>query len=450
MSPAARPVALVTGAARGIGAATVAALAASGWRVVAVDRCGDDTALPYALGSRGELDRVVADACAVARNVGARNVGADDVGADDAAVIAAEADTRDPDALASAVKLAEDRWGGLDAAVAAAGVIAGGVPAWQLPLEQQRAVLDINLGGVLTLARVAVPAMLRRPEPRHGRFLAVASAAATRGMPMLAAYGAAKAGVTGFVRALAVELGGTGITANAVSPGSTATRILDESARLYDLPGARSFAAQQPIGRLLSPAEVAAVLAFLAGKGASAMTGAIVPVDGGLALLLLELLLLEPGVQGDVHAGERLADRAAGLGVRGRLGELLRVQALDLAADGELDAGQPEPAGRVRPERHVSLHVQRLRGAAGLADQRRQLHRVAGRMGGRDELLGTGPSPGVIGSPLGEGHVVGADLGTGQLDLTHALLEGSSPAGTCGASGHRFSSSSLTKQPFPP
>ncbi|HMD92563.1 MAG TPA: SDR family NAD(P)-dependent oxidoreductase, partial [Trebonia sp.] len=129
MSPAASPVALVTGAARGIGAATVAALAAGGWRVVAVDRCGDDTALPYALGSRGELDRVVADACAVAS----------DAGAGDAAVIAAQADTRDPDALANAVRLAEDRWGGLDAAVAAAGVIAGGVPAWQLPLEQQRA-----------------------------------------------------------------------------------------------------------------------------------------------------------------------------------------------------------------------------------------------------------------------------------------------------------------------
>ena len=269
MSPTAHRVALVTGAARGIGAATVAALVADGWRVVAVDRCADDTALPYALGSRGELDRVVADACAKA---------------DYAAVIAAQADTRDSDALASAVRLAEDRWGGLDAAVAAAGVIAGGVPAWQLPLEQQHAVLDINLGGVLTLARVAVPAMLRRPEPRHGRFLAVASAAATRGMPMLAAYGAAKAGVTGFVRALAVELGGTGVTANAVSPGSTATPILDESARLYDLPGARAFAAQQPIGRLLRPAEVAAVLEFLAGEGASAMTGAIVPVDGGLAL----------------------------------------------------------------------------------------------------------------------------------------------------------------------
>jgi SDR family mycofactocin-dependent oxidoreductase len=183
------------------------------------------------------------------------------------------------------VRLAGERWGGLDAAVAVAGVIAGGVPAWQVPAGQEQAVLDVDLGGVLNLARVAVPALLSRPEPRRGRFLAVASAAATRGLPMLAAYCAAKAGVAGFVRALAAELGGTGVTANAVSPGSTETPILDESARLYGLPAAGAFAAQQPLGRLVSPAEVAAVLAFLAGDGASAMTGAVVPVDGGLALL---------------------------------------------------------------------------------------------------------------------------------------------------------------------
>ena len=260
-------VALVTGAARGIGAATVAALAADGWRVVAVDRCADDQALPYPLGTRAELDRVVAAA------------------PDPAAVAAVEADVRDPDALAAAVRLAGERWGGLDAAVAAAGVIAGGVPAWQVPPGQERAVLDVDLGGVLNLARAAVPALLRRPEPRRGRFVAVASAAATRGLPMLAAYCAAKAGVTGFVRALAAELGGTGVTANAVSPGSTQTPMLDESARLYGLPAAGAFAAQQPLGRLVSPAEVAAVIAFLAADGGSAMTGAVVPVDGGLALL---------------------------------------------------------------------------------------------------------------------------------------------------------------------
>jgi SDR family mycofactocin-dependent oxidoreductase len=262
-SPGAR-VALVTGAARGIGAATVTALAAAGWRVVAVDRCADDPDLPYPMGTRADLDAVAAAA--------------------GPGVIAAAADTRDPAGLIAAVELAEERWGGLDAAIAAAGVIAGGVPAWLVPPDQERAVLDIDLGGVLTLARVSVPALLRRPEPRQGRFLAVASAAATRGLPMLAAYCAAKAGVTGFIRALAAELGGTGVTANAVSPGSTDTPILAESARLYDLPGGEAFAAQQPAGRLLRPDEVAAVLAFLAGPDSSGMTGAIVPVDGGLAL----------------------------------------------------------------------------------------------------------------------------------------------------------------------
>jgi SDR family mycofactocin-dependent oxidoreductase len=263
-------VALVTGAARGIGAATVRGLAAEGWAVLAVDRCADDPALPYRLGSREELDRVVAEACAKA--------------AGPAAVRAVAADTRDPERLAEAVAEAERCWGGLDTAIAAAGVIAGGVPLWEMSAGQLDAVLDTDLRGVVNLARAAIPALLRRPPPRQGRFLAVASAAATRGLPMLAAYCAAKAGVAGLIRALAVELGGTGITANAVSPGSTDTAMLAESARLYGLPGTASFAAQQPVRRLLEPDEVAAALVWLAGEASGAMTGAVVPVDGGLAL----------------------------------------------------------------------------------------------------------------------------------------------------------------------
>jgi SDR family mycofactocin-dependent oxidoreductase len=262
-------VAVVTGAARGIGAATVRALANQGWAVLAVDVAADDPALPYPMGSQGELSTVVTE---VNRLTGADRVRA------------RVADVRDRDAVRTAVADAERWWGGLDAAIAAAGVVAGGVPMWELPPEQERAVLEVNLGGVVNLAHAAVPALLRRPRPRSGRFLAVASAAATRGLPMLAAYCAAKAGVAGLVRALGAELGASGVTANAVSPGSTDTPILAESARLYGLPAAEEFAAQQPVGRLLDPGEIAEVLAFLAGPASGAMTGAVVAVDGGLAL----------------------------------------------------------------------------------------------------------------------------------------------------------------------
>jgi SDR family mycofactocin-dependent oxidoreductase len=255
-------VAVVTGAARGIGAATVAGLRAAGWTVVAVDACADDPRLPYPMATRAELD-------AVAGATGAQAV---------------VADATDVEAMAAVIADAERRHRGLDAFIAGAGVIAGGVPLWEMPIEQERAVLSTCLDGVLVGARVAIPALLRRPQPRSGRFIAVASAAATRGLPMLAAYCAAKAGVVGAVRALAMELRGTGISANAICPGSTRTPILDESARLYDLAGAEAFASQQPIERLLEPAEVAALLVWLAGPESSGLTGAAVPVDGGLTV----------------------------------------------------------------------------------------------------------------------------------------------------------------------
>lgn len=256
-------VALVTGAARGIGAATVARLDADGWAVVAVDRAHDDPRLPYAMGTDEELEALVAS--------GTRTV-------------AVRGDATDLAVMGAAVALAHERFGGLDAVIAVAGVVAGGVPLWEMPLGEEQAVIEVNLGGVIVAARAGIPALLRRPQPRSGRFLAVASAAATRGLPMLAAYCAAKAGVTGLVRGLAAELRGTGVTANAVSPGSTATSILDESARLYHLESAEAFSSQQPLERLLDPDEVAAALVWLAGTDTAAVTGATVAVDGGLAL----------------------------------------------------------------------------------------------------------------------------------------------------------------------
>jgi SDR family mycofactocin-dependent oxidoreductase len=257
-------VALVTGAARGIGAATTILLAKQGWHVVALDIAADDPALPYRLGTKAELEAVAAAAPDRIHPV--------------------SADVRDLDALQLAVAGAEHRLGGVDAVVAAAGVVAGGVPQHDVPLDQERAVLEVNLVGVLNVARAAIPALLRRPAPRAGRFVAVASAAATRGLPNLAAYCASKAGVAGLVRALAVELGNSGVTVNAVSPGSTISPILAESARLYDLDDVTDFATQHPIGRLVEPAEIAATIAFLLGRDTSAITGAIIPVDGGMTL----------------------------------------------------------------------------------------------------------------------------------------------------------------------
>ncbi|MGZ4342293.1 MAG: mycofactocin-coupled SDR family oxidoreductase [Solirubrobacteraceae bacterium] len=262
--------AIVTGAARGIGAATVASLAESGWSVVAVDRCSDDPRLPYHLGTREELDEVVSRVGALAGN-----------GSSIKALVGDAASSED---MARAIDAAERTFGGVDAVIAIAGVIAGGVPLWEMPTAQQDAVLDVNLRSVLVAARVGIPALLRRPEPRAGRFVAVASAAATRGLPMLAAYCAAKSGVTGAIRALAAELRGTGVTANAISPGSTATPILDESARLYGLESAEAFSSQQPISRLIRAEEVAAAILWLVDSAPDALTGATVPVDGGLSL----------------------------------------------------------------------------------------------------------------------------------------------------------------------
>lgn len=262
-------VALVTGAARGIGAATVLALAQAGFAVVATDRCEADPRLPYAMGTREELAAIVARSRAAC--------GRPDF------VTGVAVDACDAESLRAVVADAEDRWGGLDVIVAAAGVIAGGLPQWEVPEQEERAVLDVCLDGVLVASRVGIPALLRRPAPREGRFIAIASAAAARGLPMLAAYCAAKAGVVGLVKALALELRDTGVTANAISPGSTATPILDESARLYGLPAAGAFAAQQPVGRLLRPAEIASMACWLAAPSSGAVTGAVFPVDGGLS-----------------------------------------------------------------------------------------------------------------------------------------------------------------------
>ncbi len=199
------PVAVVTGAARGIGAATVGALVGAGWRVVAVDRCADDPALEYPLAAPEDL------ASLITRH-GRR-------------VATLEGDVRYQADMDTAVNLAIGSFGRLDAAVAVAGVISGGPPLWAMDDERWNVLFDVNVLGVRRLATAAVPTLLDAPLPRAGRVVAVASAAGMLGLRRLAAYSASKHAVIGLVKGLAADLAGTGVTANAVCPGSTRTAL---------------------------------------------------------------------------------------------------------------------------------------------------------------------------------------------------------------------------------
>lgn len=140
--------------------------------------------------------------------------------------------------------------------------------------------IRVNLFGVRHLADACVPPMI---EAGSGRFVAIASAAALRAMPQLAAYSAAKSAIVGYIRALAADLTGTGVTANVVCPGSTRGPMLEASAVVYELPSQETFAAQALLRRLLAPDEVAAAITWLCGPDAGALTGAVIPVDAGLS-----------------------------------------------------------------------------------------------------------------------------------------------------------------------
>lgn len=259
-------VALVTGAARGIGAATVRALCAEGYGVLALDSCAATGAergagVGYALATRADLEELAAEY--------------------PDRVVVEVADVRDRSALDAAAARAVAHFGRLDVAVAAAAVITGGQPLWETPETHLRTLWDVDVMGVWNTAAVCVPHFLDGPAPHGCRFVAVASAAGTRGLYHLSGYGAAKHAVVGIVRGLAADLVNTGVTAVAVSPGSTRTAMLAATAALYDLEDIEEFKDSQLNGRLAEPEEVAALVAFCCSERGGVANGAVMSAEGG-------------------------------------------------------------------------------------------------------------------------------------------------------------------------
>jgi NAD(P)-dependent dehydrogenase (short-subunit alcohol dehydrogenase family) len=166
--------------------------------------------------------------------------------------------------------------------VANAAIVDRIAPAEKLSEEGWRNEIEVNLTGVFLSLQPAIAGMRERGR---GRIVAVSSTAATDGLAGQAAYAASKAGLLGLVRTLALELAADGITVNAVLPGMVATEKVEAMpAEVRD----RALAAI-PTGRFAMPEEVAAVIAFLCSDAASYVTGAAIPVDGGITLSNLTL-----------------------------------------------------------------------------------------------------------------------------------------------------------------
>jgi 3-oxoacyl-[acyl-carrier protein] reductase len=231
--------ALVTGASRGIGRAIAVELATAGASVVVGYRTGGD------------------EAEEVARETGGRAV---------------QADVSDPDGARSLVEEAGD----VDVLVNNAGVTRDGLLA-RMDDEDWRTVLETNLSGAFYTCRATVRGMMRR---RSGAIVNVSSIVGVHGNPGQTNYSAAKAGMIGFTKSLARELGSRGVRANVVAPGyvkTALTDVLPDAAR-------EAMLAATPLGRLGDPEDVARAVRFLCSDEASFITGEVILVDGGLGM----------------------------------------------------------------------------------------------------------------------------------------------------------------------
>lgn len=236
-------IALITGGSRGIGAAVARRLRADGYTVVINYVNSTEAAQTLAK----ELDG-----------------------------LALRADVAHPEQVNAMVAAVLERFGRLDALVCNAGV------AWQGLTQDMddlsyRKIMSTDLDGAFYCCRAALPAMIRQ---KSGRIVLVSSMWGETGGACEAAYSAAKAGVIGLARALAKEVGPSGITVNAVSPG-----VIDTDMNAHLSPeDLRALAEETPLGRIGRPEEVAAAVSFLCSDDAAFITGADLPVNGGLVI----------------------------------------------------------------------------------------------------------------------------------------------------------------------
>jgi meso-butanediol dehydrogenase/(S,S)-butanediol dehydrogenase/diacetyl reductase len=266
-------VAVVTGCARerGIGRAIAMRLAKEGANVVAADYCRAMEEYPDAkFGQMEELEGLVADI----RKLGRRS-------------IAVKVDVTDEAEVAAMAEAAMKEFGRVDILCNNAGGGVGGGPVIQQTLDSWNRTVAINLTGTFLCAKHVAPKIIA--GGRGGRIINTASIAGKRGGPMMAAYSAAKHGVIGLTRSLALELGVFNITVNAVCPGFVETQLFEG---LINMVGTtrnlnreqvlKTFVQQVPMGRMENGDDVANVVAFLASDDGGYMTGQALNICGGV------------------------------------------------------------------------------------------------------------------------------------------------------------------------
>ena len=238
--------AVVTGGAQGIGRAIAERLLASGAAVALWDR---DAEL---LGETAEQL------------------------ADHGDTSTAAVDVTDVEAVADAFAATVARHHAVDIMVNNAGIAGPTMPSWEYPLDEWRAVVDVDLNGVYYCCRAALPYMLERD---YGRIVNVASIAGKEGNPNAAAYSAAKAGVIALTKSLAKETADRNIAVNCVTPAAAKTRIFDQITQTH----IDYMLSKIPRGRFLAVAEAAAMVAWMVSEENSFTTGAVFDLSGGRA-----------------------------------------------------------------------------------------------------------------------------------------------------------------------